>query len=108
MILDENTPNLAKITINGRLTFLNTTNITLSATIIYVYAGELIIGSKDYPYLYNAKILLQGGRYATAFAFEGTVEGGNKILANVGSIKMYGKQRKYLFRLQQHALYGAN
>ena len=45
MILDVNTPNLAKITINGRLTFLNTTNITLSATIIYVYAGELIIGS---------------------------------------------------------------
>jgi len=31
MILDVNTPNLTKITINGRLTFLNTTNITLIA-----------------------------------------------------------------------------
>ena len=50
MILDVNTPNLAKIIINGRLTFLNTTNITLSASIVYVYAGELIIGSKEYPY----------------------------------------------------------
>ena len=31
MILDINSPNLTKITINGRLTFLNTTNITLTA-----------------------------------------------------------------------------
>jgi len=31
MILDVNTPNLTKIIINGRLTFLNTTNITLVA-----------------------------------------------------------------------------
>lgn len=58
MVLDINTPNLNKITINGRLTFLNTTNITLTAQTIYVYAGELIIGSKDYPYIYNAQILL--------------------------------------------------
>jgi len=56
MILDINTPNLTKITINGRLTFLNTTNITMTAGSIFVYAGELLIGSKDYPYKYNAKI----------------------------------------------------
>ena len=54
MILDINTPNLTKITINGRLTFLNTTNITITAGSIMVYAGELLIGSKDYPYRYNA------------------------------------------------------
>jgi hypothetical protein len=54
MILDINTPNLTKITINGRLTFLNTTNITMTAGSIMVYAGELLIGSKDYPYRYNA------------------------------------------------------
>jgi hypothetical protein len=45
MILDINTPNLTKITINGRLTFLNTTNITMTAGSIFVYAGELLIGS---------------------------------------------------------------
>jgi hypothetical protein len=45
MILDVNSPNLTKITINGRLTFLNTTNITLIAQTVFVYAGELIIGS---------------------------------------------------------------
>ena len=108
MVLDINTPNLTKITINGRLTFLNTTNIKMIAQTIFVYAGELIIGSQDYPYLYNAQILLEGGRFSTPFAFEGTVEGGNKILANVGTIQMYGRQRKYLFRLQQPAIYGAN
>jgi len=51
MVLDVNTPNLTKITINGRLTFLNTTNITMIAQTIFVYAGELVIGSKEYPYL---------------------------------------------------------
>jgi len=45
MILDINTPNLTKLTINGRLTFLNTTNITLTSGSIFVYAGELFIGS---------------------------------------------------------------
>jgi hypothetical protein len=54
MILDINTPNLTKLTINGRLTFLNTTNITITTGSIFVYAGELLIGSKEYPYKYNA------------------------------------------------------
>jgi hypothetical protein len=45
MILDVNTPNLTKLTINGRLTFLNTTNITLTAGSVFVYSGELFIGS---------------------------------------------------------------
>ena len=108
MILDINTPNLTKITINGRLTFLNTTNITMTAGSIFVYAGELLIGSKDYPYKYNAKIQLEGGRFSAPIAFDGDVEGGNKILANVGTIKMYGIQRKYLFRLQQPALRNSN
>jgi hypothetical protein len=72
MILDINTPNLTKITINGRLTFLNTTNITLTAQSITVYAGQLIIGSKDYPYRYNAKIILSGGRFSSPIFFDGT------------------------------------
>ena len=108
MILDINTPNLTKITINGRLTFLNTTNITMISGSIFVYAGELLIGSKDYPYKYNAKIQLEGGRYSSSIAFDGNVELGNKVLANVGSIKMHGIQRKYLFRLQQPALRNSN
>ncbi len=45
MILDVNTPNLTKLTIYGRLTFLNTTNITLTAGSVFVYSGELFIGS---------------------------------------------------------------
>jgi len=86
MILDINTPNLTKLTINGRLTFLNTTNITITAGSIMVYAGELFIGSKEYPYIYNAKILLQGGRFSTPIASEGNVDIGNKVLANTGTI----------------------
>ena len=73
-----------------------------------VQTGELLIGSKEYPYKYNAKILLQGGRFSAPIAVEGIVDIGNKVLANTGTIKMYGIQRKYLFRLQEPAAYGAN
>ena len=45
MILDINTPILKKITIVGRLTFLNTTNIKLTSYLVLVYGGELFIGS---------------------------------------------------------------
>jgi len=45
MVLDIDTPNLKKLTIIGRLTFLNTTNIKLSSNLVFVYGGELIIGS---------------------------------------------------------------
>jgi len=43
--------------------------------------------------------LLQGGRFSTPISVEGNVDIGNKVLANTGTIKMYGIQRKYLFRL---------
>jgi hypothetical protein len=52
--------------------------------------------------------LLQGGRFSAPIAVEGIVDIGNKVLANTGTIKMYGIQRKYLFRLQEPAAYGAN
>jgi len=90
MILDINTPILKKITINGRLTFLNTTNIKLTSYLVFVYAGELLIGSKEYPYKYNASIELLGDRFANTMAFDNSADGGNKMIANVGTIKMYG------------------
>lgn len=51
MIMDIEPPLLKKLTINGRLSFLNDPNkphnLTLHARIIYVRAGEFLIGSED-------------------------------------------------------------
>ena len=50
MVLDIDTPKVKLLRINGRLTFLNTTNIHLQAKHIFVRAGELLIGSAEYPF----------------------------------------------------------
>mmetsp|Transcript_29268 Transcript_29268/g.28421 ORF Transcript_29268/g.28421 Transcript_29268/m.28421 type:complete len:116 (+) Transcript_29268:1190-1537(+) len=62
MILDEDTPILGKLEINGRLTFLNELDLHLEANYIFVRAGELIIGNDTNPFLFNAVITLHGSK----------------------------------------------
>lgn len=73
MVLDIDTPILEKLTINGRLSFLNNLtdpkNITLHAKKIYVRAGELLIGSEEEPFAGNAEIRLYGGVNDETIAF---------------------------------------
>lgn len=58
MIMDIEPPLLKKLVINGRLSFLNEADtphdLTLHARIIYVRAGEFLIGSEELPYNGNA------------------------------------------------------
>jgi hypothetical protein len=60
MLFDlEETPILETLTINGRLTFANTStagnnNLHLRAEHIFIRAGELRIGTPDAPYTSNA------------------------------------------------------
>ena len=57
MIYDvENSPVFKMIRINGRLSFKNdsTTALNLRAKHIYVRAGELYIGTKEYPFQNSA------------------------------------------------------
>ena len=61
MILDVPvTPVLNSLTINGRLTFSDSRNITLNAKSIWVQTGQFYIGSASTPYVHDAKIILQG------------------------------------------------
>jgi hypothetical protein len=53
-------PILKQLEINGRLSFKNDTDLHLRAKNIFVRAGELIIGYKDYPFKNSAKITLFG------------------------------------------------
>jgi hypothetical protein len=94
MILDiEETPVFELIRINGVLTFSNETDIHLRAKHIFIRAGELHIGNETHPYNRTARITLHGEKNAEAMVYENAIEAGNKLIANVGLLKMYGKPR---------------
>lgn len=90
VVLDISTPRLFKLTVNGRLTFLNDANepknLTLNTNLLYVRAGELIIGNQTHPYNGEAKIVLYGEPNDETLAYSMTVETGNKVLAIVGKV----------------------
>jgi len=90
VVLDISTPRLFKLTVNGRLTFLNDVkepkNLTLNTNLLYVRAGELIIGNQTHPYNGEAKIVLYGEPNDETLAYSMTVETGNKVLAIVGKV----------------------
>jgi len=83
-------------------------DISFRAKHVFVRAGELIIGSKEAPYLHNGTITLYGEKDAKAIVYDNAIEAGNKLIANVNKIRMYGKQRSHtLVRLLHPALKGA-
>jgi len=83
-------------------------DITFKAKHIFVRAGELHVGSKEEPFNATAKIILHGEKSAMAIVYDNAIEAGNKLIANVNKIFMYGKPRaKTLTRLSAPANKGA-
>ena len=101
LVLDlEETPVFNSLTVNGRLSFIqNGMNVHLRSKYIFVRAGELFIGSEEEPFQDEAKITLHGNQDDETLVLSGTVSAGNKILATVGDIKFYGKERSRQSRL---------
>lgn len=103
----EESPLIRHLTINGRLSFKNDPETpvdrTLLAYIIFVRAGELVIGSEEEPYNGVATIRLHGTPNDETIAYSYVVEGGNKGILNVGLVKMFGKERtgSYMTRLRE-------
>ena len=62
-------------------------------------AGELFIGSEEEPFTGNAEITLHGMQDEETFILGQAISAGNKILANVGDVKMYGQPRDRHTRL---------
>lgn len=61
---------------------------------IFIRAGELHIGNNETdPYNMTARITLHGEKNAEAMVYENAIEAGNKLIANVGKMYMYGKAR---------------
>ena len=60
----------------------------------------MIVGYKEKPMQNKARITLYGLRKEDTLVYDNQVEAGNKLLANVGKISMYGAPRtKLLTRL---------
>jgi len=99
--LNSSSPVYKLVRLNGNLTFDNTTDTHLKAKHIFIRNGELNIGSKEYPMEKNARITLFGEKKTETIVYDNAIEAGNKLIANVGKIRMYGKKRiKTMFRLR--------
>jgi transcriptional/translational regulatory protein YebC/TACO1 len=86
-------PKYTLIRVNGKLTFDNTTDTHLRAKHIFIRAGELHIGSEEYPYLPKGRITLYGEKGAETMVYDNAIEAGNKLIANVGIFRIYAKPR---------------
>lgn len=69
-------------------------------------AGSLLIGSPDAPFKGEALITLFGEKENAYFAYDNAIEAGNKILANINKVEMYGKKRSQFSRLTATAKSG--
>jgi hypothetical protein len=92
MIFDlEESPMYKLIRVNGILIFSDEKDVHLKAKHLFVRAGELHIGNETHPYQHNAKITLYGDRNSESIVYDNAIEAGNKLIANVGTVKMFGK-----------------
>jgi hypothetical protein len=102
------TPIFRLVRVNGLLNFKRGMNITFRSKHIFVRAGELHVGSKENPFVDNCNIILYGERNSMAIVYDNAVEAGNKVLANINVVKMYGKARNQtMTRLLLPALKGS-
>lgn len=90
----KSSPNFRLVRVNGILNFKTDIDIEFRARHIFIRTGELHIGTKEHPYLKNCKITLTGEKNARAIVYDNAIEAGNKIIANINIMKMFGKKPK--------------
>jgi hypothetical protein len=61
---------------------------------LFIRNGQLIVGTKADPFRANATIGLYGEKNAETIVYANAVEAGNKNIANVGKLFMYGMPRR--------------
>jgi hypothetical protein len=62
---------------------------------LFIRAGELNIGSEEYPYLQKARITLYGEKGAETMVYDNAIMGGNKLIANVNIMRIYAAPRQW-------------
>jgi hypothetical protein len=107
--LNSSSPVYKLIRVNGKLTFDNETDTHLKCKHLFIRAGELHIGSEEYPYAKNARITLYGEKQMETIVYDNAIEAGNKLIANVNILRIYGKARGWsMTRLSSPAEKGSN
>ena len=103
MILDETPPNLASLTINGKLEFANTAlNLTTGWIMV---SGTLQIGTATTPFTSKAIITLN----ATNMTHEEMGMGTRGIMVMGGKLELHGTPpAKHFTKLNEHAAAGSN
>jgi hypothetical protein len=92
------------IYVNGKLTFKEDQDCHLKAKHIFIRAGKFLIGNETHPFEHKATITLMGEKESETMVYDNAIEAGNKVIANIGTVKMYGKPRtKTLTRLHKEA-----
>lgn len=81
------------IRVNGILTFDNETDTHLNCKHLFIRAGELHIGSEEYPMAMSARITLYGEKQQETIVYDNAIEAGNKLIANVNVMRIYGMPR---------------
>ena len=100
MVYDlEEDPNIYRLVrINGRLRFKkDLKNATFHAKHIFIRAGEFWIGNETEPFEGQATIWLHGEKDAKHIVYDNAIEAGNKLIANLNIMRIYGKQRSHKF-----------
>ena len=89
LILDQATPLLQAILIEGSLIVEDIPGITIDAYYIFVYGGSLTIGTEDEPFLNDLTITMHGDRNSPSLPSYG-----NKFIAvRNGVLDIHGKPR---------------
>ncbi|EFJ47178.1 hypothetical protein VOLCADRAFT_92358 [Volvox carteri f. nagariensis] len=112
LVIDESTPPLLALTVQGNLRFDTTRDINLTATYIIVMGqGVLSAGSATEPHPAKATIRLKGARDTPDYGIDNNFNLGSKVLAALagGTINLYGKPaRKRWIKLGSAAQIGNN
>lgn len=80
--------------------------MSLQTKSIFINSGELLIGTADQPFVYNANITLYGAQNESGIAYDNAVIAGNKILMNTNHVRIYGQARSKMARLHKEAFPG--
>ena len=103
MTLDEDTPIIDYLEINGNLTFDPTKDIRLNAKRIFIRDGIMISGSAESPTTFKHEIHLHGEKEDSHLIFDGTLAAGNKALSVTGQLDLYGTKKKSWVKLATNA-----
>eukprot|EP00761_Pharyngomonas_kirbyi_P010107 gb/GECH01010125.1/.p1 GENE.gb/GECH01010125.1/~~gb/GECH01010125.1/.p1 ORF type:complete len:3495 (+),score=610.83 gb/GECH01010125.1/:1-10485(+) len=109
IMLDVQPAKLNTLTIQGALEFIDSFNVTLETTYIFLKGGDIRIGKSNQPFHHNAEIKLNGDRNTFPLLINNDLNLGPKVLAIFGNAELYGKPRNRVWTyLAETASQGSN